>query len=138
RAMAPSAAEIPIGYAAQLRAIIRLAMSEPLLRRRSLIGACVFGAFGVFWTTVAFMLAGPPYRYGEAEIGLFTLVGAAGALVAKNVGRAADRGWQRPLTGVLLVLGVGSFGALAIGAQSLGWLIAGLVAMDVAVHGTHL
>ena len=66
------------------------------------------------------MLAGPPYRYGGAEIGLFTLVGAAGALVARIAGRAADRGWQRPLTGVLLVLGVGSFGALAIGAQSLG------------------
>ncbi|MEV0597373.1 MFS transporter [Nonomuraea cavernae] len=138
RAMAPSAAEVPIGYAAQLRATIRLAVSKPLLRRRSLIGACAFGAFGVFWAAVAFMLAGPPYRYGEAEIGLFALVGAAGAFAARVAGRAADRGWQRPLTGVLLVLGVVSFGATAIGGHSLTWLVVGIVAMDVAVHGTHL
>ncbi|GAA2309690.1 MFS transporter [Actinomadura luteofluorescens] len=138
RVMPPSAAEVPIGYAAQLRATLRLARSEPLLRRRSLIGACVFGAFGVFWTTVAFVLAGPPYRYGEAEIGLFTLVGVAGAFAAKAAGRAADRGWQRPSTGVLLVLGVASFGATAAGAHGLAWLIAGLLVLDVAVHGTHL
>ncbi|MES9543245.1 MFS transporter [Actinomadura sp. NPDC000600] len=138
RAMAPSAAEVPIGYAAQLRATVRLAASEPVLRRRSLIGAGVFGSFGVFWTTVAFMLAEPPYRYGEAEIGLFTLVGAAGALAAKVAGRVADRGRQRPWTGALLLLGVASFGAVALGGRSLPWLIAGLLAMDVAVHATHL
>ncbi|MES9605707.1 MFS transporter [Actinomadura sp. NPDC000929] len=138
RVMPPSAAEVPIGYAAQLRATLRLATSEPMLRRRSLIGACVFGAFGVFWTTVAFMLAGPPYRFGEAEIGLFTLVGVAGAFAAKVAGRAADRGRQRASTGVLLVAGAVSFGATAAGSHGLAWLIAGLLVLDVAVHGTHL
>ncbi|WP_141575493.1 MFS transporter [Actinomadura sp. WMMA1423] len=138
RAMAPSAAEVPIGYGAQLRATARLAAREPLLRGRSLIGACVFGAFGVFWTTVAFLLADPPYRYGEAEIGLFTLVGAAGALAARVAGRAADRGRQSAWTGGLLILGVASFGAVALGDRSLAWLVAGLLVMDVAVHGTHL
>ncbi len=136
--MASPAADVAISYGAQLRATIRLATSEPLLRRRSLIGACVFGAFGVFWATAAFLLAGPPYLYSEAKIGLFALAGAAGTLAARAVGQAADRGWQRPLTGVLLVLGVSSFGAIAIGGQSLGWLVAGLVTMDVAVQGTHL
>ncbi|MFF5264973.1 MFS transporter [Actinomadura viridis] len=138
RAMAPSAAAVPIGYAAQLRATARLAMSEPVLRRRSLIGACVFGAFGTFWATVAFLLAGPPYRYGGAEIGLFALAGVAGPVVAKLAGRAADRGWQRPLTGGLLVTGTVAFGLIAVGGRSLGWLVAGLVLMDVAVQGTHL
>lgn len=138
RTMESSAAEVAIGYTTQLRATVRLAVSEPVLRRRSLMGACVFGAFGVFWSTVAFLLAGPPYRYGEAAIGLFALVGAVGALAAKVTGRAADRGWQHPLTGTLLVLGLASFGAIAIGGQSLKWLVVGLLAMDVAVHGTHL
>ncbi|XVQ89889.1 MFS transporter [Microbispora siamensis] len=138
RSMPASAAESAIGYTAQLRATVQLAVREPLLRRRSLMGACVFGACGVFWATVAFLLAGPPYRYGGAEIGLFSLVGAAGAVAAKAAGRAADRGRQRVLTGVLLVVGVASFGAMAIGARSLAWLVVGLLAMDVAVQGTHL
>jgi predicted MFS family arabinose efflux permease len=136
--MAPSPPELAIGYTDQLRATLRLAAREPVLRRRSLIGACVFASFGVFWATVAFMLASPPYHYGEAAIGLFALVGAAGALAAKMTGRAADRGRQRPLTGVLLTVGTASFAAIWAGGHDLWWLIAGLLAMDVAVHGTHL
>ncbi|MED7928169.1 MFS transporter [Nonomuraea sp. LP-02] len=135
----PSApAEIAIGYAAQFRATVKLAVSEPLLRRRSLIGACTFGAFGVFWATVAFLLSGPSYQYGEAEIGLFALVGVAGAIAARAAGRAVDRGWQRRLTGILLIVGVASFGVTAIGTQGLVWLVVGLLAMDMAVQGAHL
>lgn len=138
RALPPDPAEVAIGWGAQFRATLDLAVSEPLLRRRSLIGACVFGAFGVFWATVAFLLSGPPYQYGEAEIGLFALAGAAGALMARTVGRAADRGRQRQVTGALLVVGVASFGVMAFGTQGLVWLVAGIVAMDMAVQGVHL
>lgn len=136
--MASPPPEITIAYSAQLKATIDLAKREPLLRRRSLIGACAFAAFGVFWATVAFLLAGPPYRYGEAKIGLFALFGTAGVLAAKTAGRAADRGWQRPLTGVLLALGVTSFAAVWAGGRSLVFLLAGLLAMEVAIQGTHL
>ncbi|WP_177241082.1 MFS transporter [Nonomuraea wenchangensis] len=138
RTLPAAPAEMAIGYAAQFRATVKLAVSEPLLRRRSLIGACAFGAFGVFWATVAFLLSGPSYEYGEAEIGLFALVGVAGAIAAHTVGRAVDRGWQRQVTGILLIVGVASFGVMAIGTQGLVWLVVGLVAMDLAVQGTHL
>lgn len=47
-----------------------------------LVGATAFGCFSVLWTSVAFLLAGPPYHYGNAAIGLFGLAGLAGALVA--------------------------------------------------------
>ncbi|MGK5552859.1 MFS transporter [Actinomadura kijaniata] len=139
RVMAPAPPETAAGYGRQLRATVRLAAREPELRRRSVIGACVFAGFTVFWATVAFLLAAAPYRYGEARIGLFALVGAAGALAARPVGRAADRGRQRPLTWGLLVLGTAAFAlAGAGGGGRLGWLVAGMLALDVAVHGTHL
>jgi len=138
RVMAPAPPELTIGYRAQLRETVRLAVTEPVLRRRSMIGACVFAAFGAFWATVAYLLAGPNFRYGGAEIGTFALVGAAGAIVARPSGRAADRGWQRPLTGVLLALGLLSYAALWAGERSLPWLIAGVLVMDVAIAGTHL
>ena len=64
--------------------------TEPLLRLRSAIGGLAFATFNVIWTSLAFLLAGPPYHYGEAVIGLFGLLGAAGALAA-SVQRAAGR-----------------------------------------------
>jgi predicted MFS family arabinose efflux permease len=138
RALDGAAPEVAIGYREQLRATARLAMTEPVLRRRSLIGACVFAAFGVFWTTVSFLLAGAPYHYNQATIGLFALVGAAGAVAAKATGHAADRGYQSPTTGALLLLGVASFGAIALGGHSIGWLLVGVLFMDVAVQGVNL
>ncbi|WP_433331609.1 MFS transporter [Spirillospora sp. CA-294931] len=138
RVVASAPPEVAIGYARQLRATARLAVREPVLRRRAFIGACAFAAFSVFWATVAFRLAAPPHRFGEAQIGLFALVGLAGALAAQMAGRAAGRGRQRLLTALLLVLGAVSFGAIGQGGEQLIWLVVGLLAMDAAVHGTHL
>ncbi|WP_192810195.1 MFS transporter [Actinomadura rudentiformis] len=136
--LAPSPPETSIGYTRQLRATARLLRTEPVLRRRSLIGGCVFASFGVFWATVAFLLAGPPYGYGEGQIGLFALVGVIGTLAARVAGRAADRGRQHAATGLLLALGVAAFVALSAGTDELAWIVAGLVAMDVAISGTHM
>lgn len=138
RAMDGAGPEVEIGYREQLRATARLARTEPVLRRRSIIGACVFGAFGLFWATMSFLLHGSPYHYNQAAIGLFALVGAAGAVAAQLTGRAADRGHQRLATGTLLALGVASFGAIALGAATLAWLIVGVLVMDMAVQGVHL
>jgi predicted MFS family arabinose efflux permease len=138
RAMDGAGPEVEIGYREQLRATARLARAEPVLRRRSIIGACVFGAFGLFWATMSFLLHGAPYHYSQAAIGLFALVGAAGAIASQLTGRAADRGRERLTTGVLLALGVASFGAIALGATSLAWLIVGVLVMDAAVQGVHL
>jgi predicted MFS family arabinose efflux permease len=138
RVMDGAGPEVAITYREQLRATTRLARAEPVLRRRSILGACVFGAFGLFWATVSFLLHGAPYHYSQAAIGLFALVGAAGATASQLAGRAADRGWQRIATGLLLALGIASFGAIALGANSLVWLIVGALVMDVTVQGVHL
>ncbi|MER5640353.1 MFS transporter [Kitasatospora sp. NPDC002227] len=138
KVMAATAPDVQISYGAQLRATWGLARSEPVLRRRSVIGACVFGSFGAFWATVAFLLAGSPYHYSAEAIGLFALVGAAGAIASKVAGRAADAGWQRPLTGLMGALGVASFAMMWPGRSGLAWLIVAVLLMDVAVQATHL
>ncbi len=62
-----------LGYGALLRSVAGLLAQQPTLRRRMFYGALGMGQFSVLWTTVAFLLAGPPYHYGDATIGLFGL-----------------------------------------------------------------
>lgn len=122
-------------YPRLLRSSLGLWVHEPLLRRRGYLGALGFAAFSVFWTTIAFLLAGPPYHYGTIVIGLFGLVGAAGALCASFAGRLADRGLSRPATALFAVLVAASFGPIWLGRHSLAALIVGIIALDVGVQG---
>lgn len=132
--------EVDVGYLAQMRAVLRLARSEPVLRWRSLIGAAQFATFSCFWSTVTFLLSGSPFRYTQAEIGLFALVGAAGAGLALTGGRLLDRhrNARRPITGAGIVLIAGSFGVLAAGKHGLVWLILGALLMDACCQVVHV
>jgi predicted MFS family arabinose efflux permease len=132
--------EVGIGYFAQMRAVGRLALSEPVLRWRSLIGAAQFAAFSCFWTTVTFLLSGQPFDYTQAQIGLFALVGAAGAGCVLAGGRLLDRrrDWRWTMTGVGIALLLGSFGLLAAGTHGLVWLILGALLMDACSQSVHV
>jgi predicted MFS family arabinose efflux permease len=132
--------ELSISYAAQMRGVLDAVRTEPILRWRAAIGACNFAAFSVFWTTVAFLLAGPRYHFSQLGIGLFALVGAAGALVSISSGRVLDaRPHHRwPATGVVFVLAIASFALIDLGGHSLAALIAGVLLMDACVQATHL
>jgi predicted MFS family arabinose efflux permease len=98
-------------------------------------GALGFCGFSIFWTTAAFLLAGPPYDYTDTVIGLFGLVGAAGAACAMLAGRLADRGWTERATVIFPVLVAGSWLLLWFGRHQVGWLIAGIVVLDIGVQG---
>ena len=124
-----------MSYATLLRSALTLFRTESLLRRRALFGALGFAAFSVFWTTMAFLLAGAPYHYDDLTIGLFGLVGASGALCAAFAGRWSDRGWTKTTTLVFAALILASFVPLWIGRDNLTMLIVGILALDVGVQG---
>jgi predicted MFS family arabinose efflux permease len=140
RALPRDEREVSSGYLTQMRAVVRLAVSEPVLRWRSAIGAAQFAAFSCFWTTITFLLVGPVFRFSQAEIGLFALAGAAGVGCAMLGGRLLDR--RRDLrwivTGIGIALLLGSFGVLAAGTGGLGWLIGGALLMDAASQAVHV
>ena len=132
--------EVGIGYLTQMREVARLALRQPVLRWRAVMGAAQFGAFSCFWTTVTFVLAGRPYRYTQVEIGLFALVGAAGAACALAGGRLLDRHPDRRwvITGLGFAALLMSFGLLIPGAHGIGWLVAGALLMDGASQVVHV
>jgi predicted MFS family arabinose efflux permease len=135
----PSEQERPrIAYGSLLASAFRLLRTESLLQRRVLFGILAFAAFSVFWTTMAFLLAGAPYHYGDLVIGSFGLVGAAGAVCANFAGRWADRGWTKATTLTFAVCVGGSFLPLWYGRHSLGLLIVGILVLDVGVQGLQI
>lgn len=97
-------------YSALLGSMLRLLTTTPILQRRAIYHACVFGTFSLFWTTVPLLLTGPTFHFSQTAVALFALAGVSGALAAPIAGRLADRGWIRPATGLALALVVLSVG----------------------------
>ena len=125
-------------YPKLLATVLEIARGEPVLRRRALYGVFSFATFSVLWTTLAFLLSAPPFNYSDGIIGLFGLVGAAGALAASVVGHYTDRGWVYWLTGGGCLLTLLAFVLMWFGRASLPLLIAGILILDVGSQGIHI
>src|SRR6201995_2644200 len=132
----PATESLP--YRSLLRSVARLVAEEPLLRQRMAGGAAVMGCFSALWTSIAFLLSGPPYNYGNTAIGLFGLAAPAGAAIAPVAGRLADRGKGKLATSAALVILLASWGLLLLGGHSVVLLVAGIVALDLGVQGVHI
>jgi len=127
-----------LGYPAILRSVVTIFRREAVLRRRAAYGALSFAAFSVLWTSLAFLLAGPPYHDGSGTIGLFGLVGASGAAMAQIAGRLADRGHQRIVTIATAFAILVAFVLLGVFPDTLGILIAAIVVLDLGCQGIHI
>ncbi|MGG0181041.1 MFS transporter [Bacillus tropicus] len=91
-------------YIALLNSMWQLLRTTPIIRRRAIYHACVFGAFSLFWTTVPLLLSSPAFHFSQTAIALYALVGITGAIAAPIGGRLADLGWTRPATGIALTV----------------------------------
>jgi predicted MFS family arabinose efflux permease len=136
KALPRHAATTDLPYHHVLRSTAQLVRTHPALMKRGLYQAAVFGSFSAFWTTVSFQLTGPAFGYPAVGVGLFALVGAAGALVAPVAGRWADRGLGRPMTGAALLVGSGSALLAGLGGHNIVLLALGAILLDLAVQTT--
>ncbi|MDL2397630.1 MFS transporter [Rhizobium mayense] len=93
-------------YGQLLSSMGHLALRTPVLQRRALYQACMFGAFSVFWTTTPLLLASPAFGLTQNGVALFALAGAAGAVASPIAGRVADRGWTKLATAFAMVLAI--------------------------------
>lgn len=69
-----------MNYFKLLWSIITLLFREPTLVQACLISIFTSATFTNFWTTLTFLLAGPPYHLNSLVIGLFALIGI-GAMI---------------------------------------------------------
>jgi predicted MFS family arabinose efflux permease len=101
--------EAKLPYGRVLASLWWLARTQPVLQRRALHQACLFGAFSLFWTTVPLFLSSPAFGLGQRGIALFALAGVAGAIAAPISGRLADRGHSRAVSIVAMLMAAGAF-----------------------------
>lgn len=125
-------------YLRVLSSVPTLLRDEPIILLRSVYGAAAFGAFNALWTPLAFLLSGSPYHYATSTIGLFGLLGVAGAVTASFAGRLADRGGATAMTVLTAALLLATWLPIEMGRRSLAPLVIGIVVLDFAVQGLHI
>ena len=128
----PEPTPVSFPYPALIASLWTVLRATPVLRRRALYHAGLFGAFSLFWTVAPLALAGPAFGLTQTEIAVFALVGMAGAVASPVAGRLADAGLTLPATAVALALGTLSF-ALPLLAPQAHWPALGLLALAAIV-----
>jgi predicted MFS family arabinose efflux permease len=124
-------------YGRLLRSTLRLVREEPVLRRRAMAQALMFGAFSAFWTSIAYELI-DAHHLSQLHIAVFALVGAGGAAAALVAGKLGDRGLGRPVRGLAIALAVGAMVLAGLGSRSVILLAGAAVLLDLAVQGNQV
>ncbi|QEL12671.1 MFS transporter [Kushneria phosphatilytica] len=127
-----------LSYGQLLRSIATLFRRHPLYRLRAALGFLFFATFSVLWTSLAFLLSGPPWHFSDATIGLFGLAGAAGALMARRAGTLADQGYASLVTTAGMALMVIAWALFGVAGWSLIALVAGIILLDLALQSVHI
>ena len=124
-------------YARLVASSVTFARTEPVLRRRALGQALMFGAFTAYWTAIADELT-RHHGLNQTGVAVFALVGASGAAAAPIAGRLSDRGHAVAGRAAATVLGTAALLLAAFGAGSLALLVISAILLDFAVQGHHV
>ena len=120
-----------MSYGQLLGSLGSLVKQEGVLRYCAASGLLMFAAFSALWASLAALLAQPPYGLDSATIGLFGLVALLGIVASPHIGALTDRVGARTMVlagAMTLVLG---FACIAASGRDLGWLILGMVLLDM-------
>lgn len=127
-----------IRYGQLIVSLGALFIQTPILRRRAMYQACLFGAFSLFWTVVPLRLA-DDFGMSQQGIAWFALAGVGGAIAAPIAGRLADKGWSRFMTGLAMMIAVLSFLLTYLfegnSTTALALLVLAAIMLDMAVSG---
>ncbi|MCU0073516.1 MFS transporter [Pseudomonas koreensis] len=125
-------------YVALIASVFTLFREEPVLRQRAILALLTFASAMVLWTPMVLPLAAPSLSLSHSEIGLFGLAGAAGALAAARAGHLADRGLGQWVSGLSLLLMLGSWLPIALTQTSLWALLLGVITLDLGLQAVHV
>jgi YNFM family putative membrane transporter len=110
-------------------------LGRPALAMLFLVAFLAMGAFVSVYNYVGFRLAAPPYRLGQAQIGLIFLTYLVGMVASSWAGGLADRFGRAPIMALGAAVGLAG---LALGlAQPLGLVVLGVGAVTAGFFVVH-
>ena len=125
-------------YFALLAGAPRILWRNPRAFGLMLVSASALFIFSVVWTSITFYFTAEPYRWTPAQIGLWGLVGAAGALGARVVGPLLDKGYARIITICAWLVFAASLAIGSFADTSIWFVVVMLVAMDLGSQGINV
>lgn len=120
-------------YGDLLLSLVSLTRNQPALRRAVMIQGAMFSCFSIFWTTLALLLQGPPFRLGAEVAGLFGIIGLSGVIIAPLAGRLSDKRGPHGIIGVGILLVLAAFVLFTV-FPTLTGLTLGVVLLDTGVQ----
>ncbi len=124
-----------VPYVRLIASVFTAVRRERVVRWTLVLAGIGFALFTMFWTSLTFLLSGPPFDYPVSVIGLFGLVGLVGAVAAQRAGRLHDRGWSVPASGIGWAVVVVAFVVAALGGRSVVAVVVAILLLDVAIQG---
>ncbi len=129
-------------YRDLLLATLVLLRNEPVLRRRSYLGALAFGCFSVLWSSLSWKLSRAPFHLNSFSIGLFGIIGLGGVTAANLVGRVADKHRGGSITfKVTLYAAIATFASFLLfmaGGSNMFLIVLGVILVDAGTQGVQL
>lgn len=116
----------------------RLLCADATLRERGVLALLLFAGLNLFWSAASLALSAPPLSWSTTGIGALGLAGLAGALLAGRVGRWMDHGHGRAVSAAALLLMLLAWLPLLQLPTSLGWLLLGIVLLDLGGQALHV
>lgn len=120
-------------YASLLGSLWTLWRHHHALRLAMLTQLLLAATLGAFWSTLALVLAAPPFSQGAGVAGAFGVAGVAGALAAPVFGRFADRLGPVPSIRAGCLLVIAAFAGMWLLPATLWSLAVGAVVFDLGV-----
>ncbi|MEA5455933.1 MFS transporter [Sinomonas sp. JGH33] len=138
RALPPLEPKARVAYPKLIASVGAAVVRERQVRWTLALSSTSFAVFTLFWTSLTFLLAAPPFSYPVEVIGLFGLAGIAGAITVQRAGRLHDRGWSLPATGIAWALALASFGVCFLAGSSVWLVLAVVFVLDIAIQGQNV
>ncbi len=124
-----------LSYGALMRSIAGIIRHHPALRRASAVQGLLGICYGAFWATLAVMMASL-HGLGSSAVGLIAIPGAAGALIARPVGKWVDAKGPRPAVTLGVVLVILGYAVLGFATFAVAAVVLGAMLLDGGIRAT--